>query len=96
MERSKLATLAFSGSFVGTVFAMPVCGIMAERFGWESIFYVFGGIGMIWFVCWWIIVKDRPEDDPFISQGELTYIKLSLGNVERKVNIQLILLKIIL
>ncbi|XP_051167950.1 vesicular glutamate transporter 2.2 [Leptopilina boulardi] len=84
LERSKLATLAFSGSFVGTVFAMPVCGIMAERFGWESIFYVFGGIGMIWFVCWWIIVKDRPEDDPFISQGELTYIKLSLGNVERR------------
>ncbi|XP_033219220.1 vesicular glutamate transporter 2.2 isoform X2 [Belonocnema kinseyi] len=84
LERSKLATLAFSGSFVGTVFAMPVCGIMAERLGWASIFYVFGAIGMIWFFCWWIIVKDKPEDDPYISQGELAYIKLSLGSVEQK------------
>lgn len=64
---------------------MPVCGIMAERYGWESIFYVFGAIGLIWFVSWWIVVKDKPEDDPYISQGELKYIKLSLGNVERKV-----------
>ena len=30
-------------------------------------------------------MKDKPEDDPYISQGELAYIKLSLGNVERKV-----------
>ena len=79
LERSKLATLAFSGSFVGTVFAMPVCGIMAERFGWASIFYVFGGMGLFWYVCWSIIVKDRPQDDPYISESELKYITRTLG-----------------
>lgn len=85
MERSKLATLAFSGSFVGTVFAMPVSGLMAEYLGWASIFYVFGVVGLLWFAVWWYIVTDNPEDDPHISKAELEYIKKSLGNVKRKV-----------
>lgn len=42
LERSKLATIAFSGSYMGTVVAMPVCAYLAEALGWESIFYVFG------------------------------------------------------
>ncbi|XP_031843952.1 major facilitator superfamily transporter 9 isoform X2 [Nomia melanderi] len=82
LERSKLATLAFSGSFLGTVFAMPVAGIMAEYLGWESIFYVFGAAGLVWFFLWWIIVKDKPEDDPYISEAELEYIKTSLGHTK--------------
>lgn len=42
LERSRIATLAFSGSFVGTVVAMPACAYLAEGLGWPSIFYVFG------------------------------------------------------
>ncbi|XP_034196051.1 major facilitator superfamily transporter 9 [Osmia lignaria lignaria] len=79
LERSKLATFAFSGSFFGTVFAMPVAGLMVEYLGWESVFYVFGGVGLVWFFLWWIIVKDKPEEDPHISKAELEYIMCSLG-----------------
>ncbi|XP_012273084.1 vesicular glutamate transporter 2 [Orussus abietinus] len=84
LERSKLATLAFSGSFVGTVFAMPISGIMAEYLGWESVFYSFGAVGIVWFIAWWVVVYDKPEDDPHISKLELEYIKASLGDVEKK------------
>ncbi|XP_036140385.1 sialin isoform X2 [Monomorium pharaonis] len=84
LERSKLATIAFSGSFFGTVFAMPVAGLMAEHIGWPSIFYIFGAIGLIWFVCWWIVVKDKPEDDAFISMEELEYITATLSDDEKK------------
>lgn len=42
LERSRLATVAFSGSYVGTVVSMPVCAYLSKAFGWESIFYVFG------------------------------------------------------
>ncbi|KAJ4449608.1 hypothetical protein ANN_01011 [Periplaneta americana] len=42
LERSKLATLAFSGSYVGTVVALPVSGILAQKVGWPFVFYVFG------------------------------------------------------
>ncbi|KAG7199642.1 hypothetical protein KM043_014236 [Ampulex compressa] len=83
LERSKLASLAFSGSTLGTVFAMPVAGLMAENLGWPSIFYVFGGIGVAWLICWWIIIKDKPEDDPYISEAELEYITRTIGEEER-------------
>lgn len=45
LERSRMATLAFSGSYVGTVVAMPACAYLAEGLGWPSIFYVFGKPG---------------------------------------------------
>ncbi|KAF2887772.1 hypothetical protein ILUMI_18401, partial [Ignelater luminosus] len=80
LERSRLATAAFSGSYVGTVISMPVCAYLSKALGWESIFYVFGVIGLIWFVCWTWIVADAPSQDPHISKAELKYIKESLGD----------------
>ena len=41
-ERSRMASLGFAGMYAGTVVAMPVCGLMAESYGWESLFYMFG------------------------------------------------------
>ncbi|CAG9768368.1 unnamed protein product [Ceutorhynchus assimilis] len=78
LERSRLATIAFSGSYAGTVVAMPACAYLAEAFGWPSIFYVFGIIGLIWYVLWTMIVADSPESDKKISKNELDYILSSL------------------
>ncbi|KAL1131947.1 hypothetical protein AAG570_011558, partial [Ranatra chinensis] len=78
-ERSTIATFAFSGSYFGTVASLPISGLLANYFGWESIFYVTGSVGVIWSIAWWIIVKDRPEDDPKISASELKYLRESLG-----------------
>lgn len=80
LERSRMASIAFAGNYAGTVVSMPMSGILANSIGWESIFYVFGTIGCIWFVAWTIIVKKSPEDDPFISEDEKTYIMTKLGN----------------
>lgn len=63
---------------------MPVAGLMAEYLGWPSIFYIFGAVGLVWFTCWWIVVKDRPEDDTSISKMELEYIKAALGDDIKK------------
>ena len=31
-----------TGAHIGTVIAMPLSGVLAERLGWPSVFYVFG------------------------------------------------------
>lgn len=41
-ERSRMATLAFAGNYAGTIVAMPLSGVLANMFGWESLFYTFG------------------------------------------------------
>ncbi|CAH1100740.1 unnamed protein product [Psylliodes chrysocephalus] len=78
LERSRLATIAFSGSYIGTVVSMPLCSILASSLGWESIFYFFGSVGLVWCGLWAWVVTDYPEDDPKISKEELQYIINSL------------------
>lgn len=80
LERSKLNSIVFAGNYVGIVLMMPICGILSESFGWESVFYVTGALGVIWFILWAILVKESPDDDPYISIEEKKYITESLGN----------------
>ncbi|RZB41338.1 MFS 1 and/or Sugar tr domain containing protein [Asbolus verrucosus] len=87
-ERTKLATLAFSGSYVGTVISMPVSAYLAEALEWPSIFYFFGVIALVWCVVWWWFVAESPDQDPRISKQELDYIKESLATVGAKKTVQ--------
>ena len=80
-----MTTIIYAGSNTGVVLGMLICSIMAERFDWPSIFYIPGAIGILWYICWFIIVKDQPADDPHINQAELEYINSSLEIVENKV-----------
>jgi len=43
---------------------------MAKQFGWPSVFYVFGAVGMIWFVFWRLLVTDTPALDKRMSEAE--------------------------
>ncbi|KAK9511341.1 hypothetical protein O3M35_000010 [Rhynocoris fuscipes] len=83
-ERSRMASFAFSGSYFGTVIALPLSGILADNFGWQSIFYITGIIGLIWCAIWWYIVKDNPQDDPYIKPEELDFLKKTLGNTNSR------------
>ncbi|XP_059615178.1 vesicular glutamate transporter 1-like [Phlebotomus argentipes] len=87
-ERSRMATIAYAGNYAGTVVAMPLSGVLAGRFGWQSVFYVFGGIGCVWLVAWFLIVRAGPECDPFISDQEREYIERSIGDPNEKRNIK--------
>lgn len=78
LERSKLATISFSGPFAGTVIGMPLSGILAQSFGWPWVFYVFGIFGIVWSFFWFILVTDSPGEHPKISREELNYIESSL------------------
>ncbi|XP_038054615.1 vesicular glutamate transporter 2.1-like isoform X2 [Patiria miniata] len=79
LERSMLATIAFSGSYAGAVFGMPVAGILTEYAGWPSVFYVFGCCGIVWFACFMYLIYEKPSTHPTISPEERTYIEESLG-----------------
>ncbi|CAH4008459.1 unnamed protein product [Pieris brassicae] len=78
-ERARLATFAFSGSYVGTVVSMPICSLLAHYTGWPGIFYVFGIIGLVYTTIWWLVVKESPEKDSHITAAELKYIQDSRG-----------------
>lgn len=74
-----MASIAFAGNYAGTVVSMPLSGLFSAYLGWESVFYIFGAIGLVWFVIWTIIVRKSPQEDPFISEEEKNYIMKKLG-----------------
>ncbi|GLG97099.1 Putative inorganic phosphate cotransporter [Gryllus bimaculatus] len=79
LERSRLATIAFSGSYFGTVVALPLSAFLAQHVGWESIFYVFGVIALCWCMAWWMFVTETPQSDRRITDYEMEYIRSSIG-----------------
>lgn len=78
LERSRMGSIQYAGTFVGIVIAMSTCGILSETFGWESVFYVYGVVGCIWYIFWVWIVRESPEKDKHISEEEKRYIMASL------------------
>jgi MFS family permease len=47
-ERSSMMSLVFSGMYTGAVVSNLLSGIVAENYGWASIFYGFGTFGIVW------------------------------------------------
>ena len=42
LERSRLATLAFCGSYAGAVFGMPISALLTDNISWPAPFYFYG------------------------------------------------------
>ncbi|KRT78806.1 membrane transporter [Oryctes borbonicus] len=78
-ERSIMASIAFSGTILGTVISNLLSGIIAIEAGWEWVFYIMGALSTIWLLLWVIFVTDKPRDLKFIGQKELDMIESSLG-----------------
>jgi ACS family sodium-dependent inorganic phosphate cotransporter-like MFS transporter 5 len=83
LERSIMATFIFAGAQAGTVIGMPVSGFLCKWLGWESVFYVFGVIGVIWAVMWFFLTYNTPAKHPRISTAEREYIESKLGKKEK-------------
>jgi MFS transporter, ACS family, solute carrier family 17 (sodium-dependent inorganic phosphate cotransporter), other len=79
LERSRMVMAAASGIQVGTVVSLAVSGLLADKVNWESIFYVFGAIGIIWTALWLYLVRSSPGTDPFISENERRHIEYTLS-----------------
>ena len=67
-----------TGMALGTVISLPFSGILADLLGWESVFYVQGGLAMIWCVLWLIFVYDSPQDHPRIHPAERELFETSM------------------
>lgn len=78
-ERSTISSIIYAGTALGTVISMLMAGILAELFGWSSIFYVMGGLACIWIFLWIFLIQDTPMKQPLIDQAERDFIVSSLN-----------------
>uniref|UniRef100_A0A8C6SHT6 Solute carrier family 17 member 8 n=1 Tax=Neogobius melanostomus TaxID=47308 RepID=A0A8C6SHT6_9GOBI len=79
LERSRLATTSFCGSYAGAVIAMPLAGVLVQYVGWASVFYVYGVLGFLWYIMWLLLAYGSPAAHPTITDEERLYIETAIG-----------------
>jgi sugar phosphate permease len=47
---------------------------IATVWGWRGVYHVFGFLGLAWAAIYWRLYRDRPQDHPLISAGELAQL----------------------
>ena len=73
-ERARSIALLSSGISIGTLFALTTTGWIVANYGWPTVFYWFGAVGLVWAVAWFLIIHDEPSKHPRISAAELQRI----------------------
>ncbi|XP_037376646.1 sodium-dependent phosphate transport protein 3-like [Talpa occidentalis] len=79
LERSKLTSIAGSGSAFGSFIILCVGGLISQALGWPFIFYIFGSIGCVCCLLWFTVIYDDPVHHPCISVREKEHIVSSVA-----------------
>ncbi|OAJ62346.1 MFS transporter [Paraburkholderia ginsengiterrae] len=82
-ERAMATGTYTVGEYIGLAFFSPFLFMLMGAFGWRSLFYVVGGVGLVFGVIWWIFYRE-PRDHPSANQAELDYIEAGGGLTHRK------------
>ena len=69
-ERSRAAAINNTGIPLGTIFALSTTGLLIEHYGWPSVFYAFGALGLGFAAVWIWLIRPSPSAHPTISAGE--------------------------
>jgi ACS family glucarate transporter-like MFS transporter len=73
-ERGTAAAIFNSAQYFATVLFAPIMGWLVHTYGWESVFFVMGSIGIVVSFVWMKFVYG-PRQHPRVNAAELEYIK---------------------
>lgn len=73
-ERGIIQGINFSGSRIGGAVAYPIVVALIVLFGWRGSFFIFGVVGLLFALGWWLYFRNTPEESKFVSQEETAYI----------------------
>ncbi|NPT40697.1 MFS transporter [Paraburkholderia sp. 1N] len=77
-ERAMATGTYTVGEYIGLAFFSPFLFMLMGAFGWRSLFYVVGGVGLVFGLIWWVFYRE-PHDHPTVNQAELDYIEAGGG-----------------
>jgi ACS family glucarate transporter-like MFS transporter len=73
-ERGLAAAIFNSAQYFATVLFAPIMGWLVHSYGWHSVFYVMGALGIVMAFVWLKTIY-APKDHPSVSPSELKYIQ---------------------
>jgi ACS family glucarate transporter-like MFS transporter len=73
-EKGRASSALLAGSYFGPVIGPAITVGIYQTLGWQAAFYIFGIIGILIAIIWYIVGRNKPEDHPMISKEELDLI----------------------
>jgi MFS transporter, ACS family, glucarate transporter len=74
-ERGRAQSIVWMCSRMGGALAPFFILPIMNTYDWRTVFYVFGVIGLIWAICWYLFFRDEPRDMPNIKPEEVKLIE---------------------
>jgi ACS family sodium-dependent inorganic phosphate cotransporter len=70
-KRSTAVGIITAASYAGTALAFGISPLLISRFGWQWVFYLFGGSALLWLPFWLPlnVLKQLPEDAAAAAAG---------------------------
>jgi MFS transporter, ACS family, D-galactonate transporter len=77
-ERARANSVYSVGQYVGLGFMIPLLTWIAASYGWRSLFFIFGGIGVAFAFVWHRLYRE-PHEHASVNQAELDHIAAGGG-----------------
>src|SRR5215469_12857559 len=74
-ERGFVQGITHSASRLGAAIAPPIVVLIITTLGWRSVFYICGGIGVVWALLWYLTYRNLPEEHGLVNEAELRQIR---------------------
>lgn len=74
-ERGFAVSLGLLGTPLGAMLTAPVAVLILSITSWKVMFFLLGGLGLIWVIIWSKMFKDLPEEHSKVSKEELAKIR---------------------
>ncbi|MBL8237188.1 MAG: MFS transporter [Bryobacterales bacterium] len=73
-ERARAVGITWMASRLGGAISPLLVVPIQQAYGWRSTFYIFGAVGVVWCVWWWLYARDNPREKAGVSDKELELI----------------------
>lgn len=84
-ERSKMGSLVYAGGQIGTIVCNLISGhLITATKDWASVFYLFGGLGILWYVFFQFLCFSDPKQHPYITDEEREFLEKELESVSKE------------
>lgn len=74
-ERGLIQGITHSATRIGAAVVPPIGVLIMARFGWRYIFYIFGSLGVVWSVIFYVIYRNLPEEHRSVNKAEIAKIR---------------------
>lgn len=82
-ERGRANGMIFAGVGAGAAITPPLIALVILHYGWRWSFWICAALGLAIGCLWWFVGRDIPEQHPWVTPEEASYIAKGLPQATR-------------